>query len=104
MDLQNIEEDYGMFVWPCSIILAEYVWQQRSRFSGSRVVEVLLLVFWLPSMFVDSDDCGLFVNVSSLNNLSSVAWLESFLSLLNPMFLLYGEVIVGWNKTTVMLT
>ncbi|KAL5200551.1 hypothetical protein ABZP36_021754 [Zizania latifolia] len=29
-----------MFVWPCSVILAEYVWQQRSRFSGSRVVEL----------------------------------------------------------------
>ncbi|RCV05783.1 hypothetical protein SETIT_1G110300v2 [Setaria italica] len=38
--IENIEEDYGMFVWPCSIILAEYVWQQRSRFSGSKVVEL----------------------------------------------------------------
>ncbi|TVU33630.1 hypothetical protein EJB05_25456 [Eragrostis curvula] len=38
--IENIEEDYGMFVWPCSVILAEYVWQQRSRFSGSRVVEL----------------------------------------------------------------
>ncbi|KAJ1277582.1 hypothetical protein BS78_04G015000 [Paspalum vaginatum] len=38
--VENIQEDYGMFVWPCSIILAEYVWQQRSRFSGSRVVEL----------------------------------------------------------------
>lgn len=27
-------------MWPCSIILAEYVWQQRSRFSGANVVEV----------------------------------------------------------------
>jgi methyltransferase-like protein 23 len=41
--LQNIEEDYGMFVWPCIAILAEYVWQQRSRFSGSSVVEVPLI-------------------------------------------------------------
>uniref|UniRef100_A0ACD5TBT4 Uncharacterized protein n=1 Tax=Avena sativa TaxID=4498 RepID=A0ACD5TBT4_AVESA len=38
--VENIEEDYGMFVWPCSVILAEYVWQQRSRFSSSKVVEV----------------------------------------------------------------
>ncbi|AQK67863.1 uncharacterized protein [Zea mays] len=29
-----------MFVWPCSVILAEYVWQHRSRFSASRVVEL----------------------------------------------------------------
>ncbi|KAK1614241.1 hypothetical protein QYE76_019758 [Lolium multiflorum] len=38
--VENIEEDYGMFVWPCSVILAEYVWQQRTRFSHSRVVEL----------------------------------------------------------------
>ncbi|KAG8076566.1 hypothetical protein GUJ93_ZPchr0006g44517 [Zizania palustris] len=38
--IENIEEDYGMFVWPCSVILAEYVWQQRSRFTGSRIVEL----------------------------------------------------------------
>ncbi|XP_077221260.1 putative methyltransferase family protein isoform X2 [Tasmannia lanceolata] len=38
--IENMEEDYGMFVWPCSIVLAEYVWQQRSRFSGASVVEL----------------------------------------------------------------
>ncbi|KAF0934999.1 hypothetical protein E2562_029525 [Oryza meyeriana var. granulata] len=38
--IENMEDDYGMFVWPCSVILAEYVWQQRSRFTGSRVVEL----------------------------------------------------------------
>ena len=38
---QNMKEDYGLFVWPCSIVLAEYVWQQRLRFSGASVVEVL---------------------------------------------------------------
>ncbi|WOL17265.1 hypothetical protein Cni_G26054 [Canna indica] len=36
----NIREDYGMFVWPCCIVLAEYIWQQRSRFSGVSVVEL----------------------------------------------------------------
>ncbi|XP_021901789.1 methyltransferase-like protein 23 isoform X2 [Carica papaya] len=35
-----MKEEYGLFVWPCSIILAEYVWQQRSRFSGATVVEL----------------------------------------------------------------
>ena len=35
-----MKEEYGLFVWPCSIVLAEYVWQQRLRFSGSSVVEV----------------------------------------------------------------
>ncbi|PKA66362.1 hypothetical protein AXF42_Ash007059 [Apostasia shenzhenica] len=38
--IENMEEDYGMFVWPCSIILAEYIWQQRSRFSGKNVIEL----------------------------------------------------------------
>ncbi|XP_059078164.1 uncharacterized protein LOC131035688 [Cryptomeria japonica] len=35
-----MQEDYGLFVWPCSIVLAEYIWQQRSRFSGINVVEL----------------------------------------------------------------
>ncbi|XP_047312884.1 probable methyltransferase-like protein 23 [Impatiens glandulifera] len=38
--VQSMEEEYGLFVWPCSIVLAEYVWQQRSRFSGANVVEL----------------------------------------------------------------
>lgn len=37
---QNMKEEYGLFVWPSSVILAEYVWQQRSRFCGANVVEV----------------------------------------------------------------
>ncbi|KAL4361237.1 hypothetical protein GQ457_04G035730 [Hibiscus cannabinus] len=38
--VENMKEDYGLFVWPCSIVLAEYVWQQRLRFSGGNVVEL----------------------------------------------------------------
>ncbi|XP_019172224.1 PREDICTED: methyltransferase-like protein 23 [Ipomoea nil] len=38
--IENMKEEYGLFVWPCSVILAEYVWQQRSRFSGAAVVEL----------------------------------------------------------------
>ncbi|URD75165.1 Putative methyltransferase [Musa troglodytarum] len=38
--IENMREDYGMFVWPCSKVLAEYIWQQRSRFSGVSVVEL----------------------------------------------------------------
>ncbi|KAI9166134.1 hypothetical protein LWI28_026798 [Acer negundo] len=38
--IENMKEDYGLFVWPCSVILAEYVWQQRYRFSGAGVVEL----------------------------------------------------------------
>ncbi|XP_004233987.1 uncharacterized protein [Solanum lycopersicum] len=38
--IENMKEEYGLFVWPCSIILAEYVWQQKSRFTGASVVEL----------------------------------------------------------------
>ncbi|KAG2696509.1 hypothetical protein I3843_07G060600 [Carya illinoinensis] len=38
--IENMKEDYGLFVWPCSIVLAEYVWQQRLRFSGASVIEL----------------------------------------------------------------
>ncbi|XP_024974238.1 methyltransferase-like protein 23 isoform X2 [Cynara cardunculus var. scolymus] len=38
--IESMKEEYGLFVWPCSVILAEYVWQQRSRFTGISVVEL----------------------------------------------------------------
>ncbi|CAL1361112.1 unnamed protein product [Linum trigynum] len=38
--IENMKEEYGLFVWPCSVILAEYVWQQQRRFSGARVLEL----------------------------------------------------------------
>ncbi|CAK9138372.1 unnamed protein product [Ilex paraguariensis] len=37
---QSMREDCGLFAWPCGIVLAEYVSQQRSRFSGVNVVEI----------------------------------------------------------------
>ncbi|KAM6591319.1 hypothetical protein CsatA_013924 [Cannabis sativa] len=48
--IENIKEDYGQFVWPCSVVLAEYVWQQRFRFSGASVVEVLGAGTSLPGL------------------------------------------------------
>lgn len=39
-NIRNDEQEYGMFVWPCSIVLAEYVWQHRSRFFGANVLEL----------------------------------------------------------------
>ncbi|XP_048431599.1 histone-arginine methyltransferase METTL23-like [Pyrus x bretschneideri] len=38
--IENVKEEYGLFVWPCSLVLAEYFWQQRLRFSGAGVVEL----------------------------------------------------------------
>ncbi|KAH0973140.1 hypothetical protein GBA52_025296 [Prunus armeniaca] len=48
--IENMKEDYGLFVWPCSVVLAEYVWQQRLRFSGAGVVEVLGAGTSLPGL------------------------------------------------------
>ncbi|XP_058777770.1 uncharacterized protein LOC131652020 isoform X2 [Vicia villosa] len=38
--VENMREDYGLYVWPCAVILGEYVWQQKERFSGANVVEL----------------------------------------------------------------
>ncbi|RDX70495.1 Methyltransferase-like protein 23 [Mucuna pruriens] len=38
--IENMKDDYGLFVWPCSVVLAEYVWQHKHRFSGATVVEL----------------------------------------------------------------
>ncbi|XP_010418425.1 PREDICTED: methyltransferase-like protein 23 [Camelina sativa] len=38
--IENMKEEYGLFVWPCSVILAEYVWQHSSRFRGSSILEL----------------------------------------------------------------
>ncbi|GAB4848437.1 hypothetical protein Ancab_003133 [Ancistrocladus abbreviatus] len=38
--IETMSEEYGMFVWPCGVVLAEYVWQQRRRFSGINVLEL----------------------------------------------------------------
>jgi len=35
-----MQEEYGLYVWPCSIVLAEYIWQNRQRFAGARVLEI----------------------------------------------------------------
>lgn len=35
-----MQEEYGLYVWPCSVVLAEYIWQNRQRFVGSRVIEL----------------------------------------------------------------
>ncbi|KHN41872.1 Methyltransferase-like protein 23 [Glycine soja] len=38
--IENMKDEYGLFLWPCSVVLAEYVWQHKHRFSGANVVEV----------------------------------------------------------------
>ncbi|CAK9881738.1 unnamed protein product [Sphagnum jensenii] len=35
-----MQKDYGLYVWPCSIVLAEYVWQNWEQFHGAFVLEL----------------------------------------------------------------
>ncbi|KAM0057612.1 putative lysine methyltransferase, S-adenosyl-L-methionine-dependent methyltransferase [Helianthus debilis subsp. tardiflorus] len=110
--IESMKEDYGLFVWPCSIILAEYVWQQRSRFQGVNVVE-LGAGTSLPGLVAakvgadvvltdDSDRLEVLDNmrrVSELNNIKCEVmgltwgvWDESIFSL-RPQVILGADVL-----------
>ncbi|KAG5063357.1 hypothetical protein JHK85_004540 [Glycine max] len=51
--IENMKDEYGLFLWPCNVVLVEYVWQHNHRFSGANVVEVLGLTWgvWDSSIF-----------------------------------------------------
>ena len=36
-----ISGDYGLYVWPSSIVLAHYIWTNRGRLSGKTFLEVI---------------------------------------------------------------
>ncbi|XP_025984508.1 methyltransferase-like protein 23 [Glycine max] len=38
--IENMKDEYGLFLWPCSVVLTEYVWQHNHRFSEASVVEL----------------------------------------------------------------
>ncbi|XP_014628592.1 methyltransferase-like protein 23 isoform X2 [Glycine soja] len=38
--IENMKDEYGLFLWPCNVVLVEYVWQHNHRFSGANVVEL----------------------------------------------------------------
>lgn len=61
-----MKEEYGLFVWPCSIVLAEYVWQQRLRFSGATVVEVMSEILFPILAFLTHCVNSLYVNLALL--------------------------------------
>ena len=56
--VQVMQEEYGLYVWPCSIVLAEYIWQNRQRFAGARVLEVPQLFFLCVSVKISSKCCS----------------------------------------------
>ncbi|KFP05409.1 Methyltransferase-like 23, partial [Calypte anna] len=37
--LQVLDPQYGMYVWPCAVVLAQYLWTQRRSLPGKRVLE-----------------------------------------------------------------
>lgn len=39
---QVLDSQYGMYVWPCAVVLAQYLWVHRSSLPGKRVLEVPL--------------------------------------------------------------
>lgn len=38
--LQVLDSQYGMYVWPCAVVLAQYLWAHRRSLPGKRVLEV----------------------------------------------------------------
>ncbi|KAM9638314.1 histone-arginine methyltransferase METTL23 isoform 1-T1 [Morphnus guianensis] len=37
---QVLDSQYGMYVWPCAVVLAQYLWVHRRSLPGKRVLEV----------------------------------------------------------------
>ncbi|XP_024118009.1 methyltransferase-like protein 23 isoform X3 [Oryzias melastigma] len=38
--LQVLDPQYGMYVWPCAVVLAQFVWTHRAELSGKTVLEI----------------------------------------------------------------
>jgi hypothetical protein len=39
-----LDPSYGSYIWPSSLVLAEYIWKCRSQFANTVVLEVCQLV------------------------------------------------------------
>ncbi|NXN12569.1 MET23 protein, partial [Indicator maculatus] len=35
-----LDSQYGMYVWPCAVVLAQYLWAHRGSLPGKRVLEI----------------------------------------------------------------
>ncbi|XP_031402805.1 methyltransferase-like protein 23 isoform X2 [Punica granatum] len=106
--IENMKEEYGLFVWPCSVVLAEYVWQQRSRFSGMTVVELGagtslpgLVAAKLGSDVTLTDDAGRYEvlenmrRVCELNDLNCKVIGLTWGVWDEPIFSLCPQIIIG---------
>lgn len=37
---QVLDPQFGMYVWPCAVVLAQYLWMHREELRGKKVLEV----------------------------------------------------------------
>lgn len=37
---QVLDPQHGMHVWPCAVVLAQYLWSHREELRGKKVLEV----------------------------------------------------------------
>lgn len=40
---QVLDPQYGMYVWPCAVVLAQYLWTRRDELRDKTVLEVRTL-------------------------------------------------------------
>ncbi|KAK8756779.1 hypothetical protein V5799_000519 [Amblyomma americanum] len=45
--IEMMDPSYGMYVWPCSPVLAQYLWFNREHIKGKRILEVGRITIWL---------------------------------------------------------
>lgn len=46
---QVLDPQYGMYAWPCAVVLAQYVWFHRRTLPGRRVLEVTIALIAIPA-------------------------------------------------------
>lgn len=37
---QVLDPQFGMYVWPCALVLAQYLWMHRDELRGKKMLEV----------------------------------------------------------------
>lgn len=37
---QVLDPQFGMYVWPCAVVLAQYLWMHRDELRGKKMLEV----------------------------------------------------------------
>lgn len=55
---QVLDPQYGMYVWPCAVVLAQYLWTQRQELRNKTVLEVRGSTFDLLGKLARPDGGG----------------------------------------------